>query len=89
MEEGLSRLGASVRTTDDTMEVDGSQSLRGARVRSWGDHRIAMALGCLGVSIDGETNIEDAGAAAVSFPSFFEALPDGAVAWSAHAGNER
>lgn len=89
MEEGLSRLGASVRTTDDTMEVDGSQSLRGARVRSWGDHRIAMALGCLGVSIDGETNIEDAGAAAVSFPSFFDALPDGAVAWSAHAGNER
>ncbi len=89
MEEGLSRLGATVRSTDDTLEVDGQQALRGARVRSWGDHRIAMALGCLGVAIDGETTIEDAGAAAVSFPSFFEALPDGAVAWSAHAGHER
>lgn len=89
MEEGLSRLGATVRSTDDTLEVDGQQTLRGARVRSWGDHRIAMALGCLGVAIDGETTIEDAGAAAVSFPSFFEALPDGAVAWSAHAGHER
>lgn len=89
MEEGLSRLGASVASTEDTLEVDASPKLTGARVRSFGDHRIAMALGCLGVSIDGETTIEDAGAATVSFPAFFEVLPEGAAVWSAHAGNER
>lgn len=89
MEEGLTRLGAVVRSTADTLEVDASANLRGAEVRSHGDHRIAMALGCLGVAIDGETTIENASAAAVSFPNFFDALPEGAARWSVHAGHER
>ena len=89
MEEGLSLLGATVRSSDETLEIDGGRLLLGARVRSFGDHRIAMALGCLGVAIEGETTIEDAGAAGVSFPDFFDVLPEGAVVWSAHAGSER
>lgn len=89
MEEGLTRLGATVRSTQDVLEVAPCSTLRGAVVRSFGDHRIAMALACLAVSIDGETTIEDAGAAAVSFPDFFESLPEGSAVWRTHAGHER
>jgi 3-phosphoshikimate 1-carboxyvinyltransferase len=39
-------------------------------VRSHGDHRIAMALAVAGLVADGETEIEDSGCIAVSFPEF-------------------
>jgi 3-phosphoshikimate 1-carboxyvinyltransferase len=81
--EGLSRLGAHVETTPDSLTVYGGARLAGAHVRSWGDHRIAMALACAAMTADGETVLEDPAAAAVSFPDFFANLPTGAVLGSA------
>jgi len=52
--------------------------LKGAVVRSHGDHRIAMALAVAALSADGETEIEDAECAAVSFPGFYDVLQRGA-----------
>ncbi len=72
--ENLRRLGAQVEEFPDGLDIPGGQRLRGATVSSFGDHRIAMAMAVAGLVAAGETSIEDADCADVSFPSFFEAL---------------
>jgi len=77
--ENLRSMGASVEEFPDGMFVSGRQMLHGARIRTYGDHRIAMAFAVAGLIAKGETLIEDSGCAAVSFPDFFEALDRVAV----------
>jgi 3-phosphoshikimate 1-carboxyvinyltransferase len=78
--EGLTRLGASVEELPDGLVVHGGRGLRGAPVRSHGDHRIAMALSIAALTAQGETRIEDAECASVSFPEFYSFLERGAAA---------
>lgn len=82
--EGLGRLGARVHESRDSLTVGRGAELRGARVRSFGDHRIAMALACVALTARGDTTLEDPAAAAVSFPTFFDLLPAGSASWSSH-----
>lgn len=70
----LRAMGASVEELDDGLRVPGGQKLHGARVNSFGDHRIAMAFAVAALRADGETLIEGADAARISFPEFFEVL---------------
>jgi 3-phosphoshikimate 1-carboxyvinyltransferase len=81
--EGLERMGASVRVAEDGIAIEGAASLHGARVRAWGDHRIAMAFSCAAMAAEGATVVEDPAVVGVSFPGFFEQFPPGAVTWSA------
>ena len=71
---GLVRLGANAEETPDGMVIRGGARLRGAAVESFGDHRIAMTMGIAGAIADGETTIEGADAADVSYPAFWETL---------------
>lgn len=71
--ENLRKMGAKVDEFPDGMKIYQSE-LKGAKVNSFGDHRIAMAFAVAGLFADGETEIEDAECAAVSFPEFFETL---------------
>jgi 3-phosphoshikimate 1-carboxyvinyltransferase len=75
--EGLRRLGAAVAETPDGLAIDGGRPLRGAEVRSHGDHRIAMALSVAALAAEGDTRIEEAECAAVSFPEFYALLRRG------------
>jgi 3-phosphoshikimate 1-carboxyvinyltransferase len=72
--ENLTRMGITVRTTEDSLEIPGSQQFRAASINSEGDHRIAMAFSIAALSADGETSVEGAEAAAVSFPEFYQML---------------
>jgi 3-phosphoshikimate 1-carboxyvinyltransferase len=72
--EGLAALGAGVHERPDGLVVDGGAPLRGARVRSHGDHRIAMALSVAALAAEGATEVEGAECVAVSFPAFYEIL---------------
>jgi 3-phosphoshikimate 1-carboxyvinyltransferase len=73
--ENLRAMGASVEEYEDGMRVEGSARLRGAHVRSFGDHRIAMAFAVAALTAEGETYIEGAEeCVAVSFPEFFPLL---------------
>ena len=76
--EGLAAMGVRVEEREDGFSVHGGKRPRGARVRSFGDHRIAMAFAVagLGCQPSTETAIEDSGSVAVSFPDFFERLTD-------------
>jgi len=71
--ENLKRMGAGVTEFPDGLKVERSK-LTGARIDSFGDHRIAMAFGIAGLFADGETEIDGAECANVSFPGFFETL---------------
>jgi 3-phosphoshikimate 1-carboxyvinyltransferase len=70
----LKAMGAEVEELDDGLRVSGPARLRGAKIDSRGDHRIAMAFTVAGLIADGETEIEDAECVAISFPEFFELL---------------
>jgi 3-phosphoshikimate 1-carboxyvinyltransferase len=71
---GLRAMGAKVEEFDDGLRVGGPTRLRGARIRSRGDHRIAMSFAIAGLLAEGETEIEGAECVSVSFPEFFELL---------------
>ena len=72
--EGLARLGADVEELPDGLVIRGGLPLRGAQVRSHGDHRIAMALAVAALGAQGDTEIAGAECVSVSFPEFFGLL---------------
>src|SRR5580700_437170 len=70
----LTAMGVEVVELADGLEIYGGTPLRGARVKSYGDHRIAMAFAIAGMFADGETVIEDTDCIATSYPAFEEQL---------------
>ncbi len=72
--ENLRRMGVSVEAFPDGLRVAGRQRFRGAVLDSFGDHRVAMAFAVAALRAEGESAIEGAEAARVSFPEFFSAL---------------
>jgi 3-phosphoshikimate 1-carboxyvinyltransferase len=72
--DNLRRMQIEVEEFDDGFQLKGKQTLRGARIDSCGDHRIAMAFAVAGLAAEGETAIINAEAAAVSLPEFYEML---------------
>ena len=72
--DGLSRMGADVREREDGMEIRGGARLVGTACSSFGDHRIAMTMAVAGLMAQGETTIDGAEAASVSYPGFWDTL---------------
>lgn len=72
--ENCGRMGVALDVFDDGFFVPGGQRFRGAEVHAFGDHRIAMAFAVAGLGAQGETVIEEAEAASVSFPEFYGTL---------------
>ncbi|MGB8064267.1 MAG: 3-phosphoshikimate 1-carboxyvinyltransferase [Candidatus Sulfotelmatobacter sp.] len=70
----LRLMGAQVEEFEDGMKIPGGQSLHGAELDSFSDHRIAMAFAVAALRAEGETLIRGAESAAISYPAFFEAL---------------
>jgi 3-phosphoshikimate 1-carboxyvinyltransferase len=70
----LRAMGAEVTEEPDGLRLRGAQTLQGAEIASGGDHRIAMAFAVAGLVARGETRIERAECADVSFPGFFDQL---------------
>ena len=58
----------------DGMIIHGPCRLRGGVCESYGDHRIAMTMAIAGLAAEGETVVQGAEAAAVSYPSFWSQL---------------
>jgi 3-phosphoshikimate 1-carboxyvinyltransferase len=72
--EGLRALGADIDERPDGFHVRGKRRLRGGQANAHGDHRLAMAFAVAALGAAGPTTIDDAGAAAVSYPEFFSVL---------------
>ena len=72
----LRLMGAQVEEREDGLRIPGGQSLHGAELDSFGDHRIAMAFAVAGLRAKGETLIRGAESAAISYPAFFQVLEE-------------
>jgi 3-phosphoshikimate 1-carboxyvinyltransferase len=72
--KNLRAMGAEVTEFEDGLEMPGGQTLHGATIDSGGDHRIAMAFSVAALRAEGETLIQGAESAAISFPEFFNLL---------------
>ena len=73
--DALNSMGADITSTADGMIIKGKSALHGARVNTFGDHRIGMmtAIAALLVA-DGEVELDRAEAINTSYPSFFDDL---------------
>lgn len=75
--DALNSMGADITPTEDGMIIKGKASLHGAKVHTFGDHRIGMmtAIAALLVN-DGQVELERAEAINTSYPNFFADLED-------------
>ncbi|MBN2153078.1 MAG: 3-phosphoshikimate 1-carboxyvinyltransferase, partial [Candidatus Lokiarchaeota archaeon] len=69
----LRRIGARVEEFKEGLEVEGGGALHGASIKTYDDHRIAMAFSLAGLKVKG-IKIEDPGCVAKTYPRFFEEL---------------
>ncbi len=69
-------MGAQVIELNDGLEIHGRAQLRGGRVASFGDHRIAMSFAIAGLFAEGDTVIQDAQCVRESYPGFEKALDE-------------
>jgi 3-phosphoshikimate 1-carboxyvinyltransferase len=72
--KNLKAMGATFTEYEDGLDIPGGQTLHGATIDSGLDHRITMAFAIAALRAEGETEIDGAEAAAVSFPEFFQNL---------------
>src|SRR5215216_2324710 len=72
----LRAMGAQVAEMNDGLEILGPAPLHGARVPSFGDHRIAMSFAIAGLFADGETVVQEAECIRESYPGFETVLEE-------------
>ena len=70
----LRAMGGQVVETEDGLEIAGGVPLHGARVDSFGDHRIAMAFAIAGLFAEGETVVTNTECVNTSYPGFHDTL---------------
>ncbi len=71
MADGLQAIGVNAQATDDGMIIQGG-SIKGGKVNSHDDHRIAMAFTMAALRSEGEIHIEDCENVNTSFPGFVD-----------------
>ncbi len=72
--ENLRSMGAKVEELEDGFEIEGVENLKGATIKTYKDHRIAMAFSVAGLVAEGETVIDEPACVAVSYPNFYKDL---------------
>ena len=72
--ENLRAVGVEATASRDTLEVEGTDRAPRGRIRTGGDHRIAMAFAVLGLVDGAAVKVDDLQCAAVSFPGFDRVL---------------
>lgn len=73
---GLKKMGADIKVKGDDIYIKGPTKLKGARLKSFGDHRTAMSFAVAGLVAAGQTAIEDTDCILTSFPNFKELLSE-------------
>ena len=70
----LAGFGANIEARDDGMRIIGTGGLKGGKVDSHGDHRIAMLGAVAGIASREGVTVDGMDAAAVSYPTFQQDL---------------
>ncbi len=78
MVENLTKMGADISIVKvsgvEKIVINGVEKLRGAKVKSFGDHRTAMSMVIAGLNSEGSTKIDDVNCISKSFPNFLSIL---------------
>ncbi|MFA7533781.1 MAG: 3-phosphoshikimate 1-carboxyvinyltransferase [Tissierellaceae bacterium] len=70
----LKNIGADIEETHDGMIIHGKSEIRGGKIHSYKDHRIAMALTIAGLVSQEGVDIDDPNCVDISFPNFFHII---------------
>ena len=70
----LSKMGADITELRDGFIINGPTKLKGSKITTFGDHRIAMAFTIAGLISDGDNHLDDEKCIATSFPEFHQYL---------------
>ncbi|MES9897791.1 MAG: 3-phosphoshikimate 1-carboxyvinyltransferase [Sedimenticola sp.] len=87
MADGLAALGVDAEPTADGIVIQGG-AIRGGRVNSHGDHRIAMSFAMAALRAEGEIIIDDCDNVNTSFPGFVELAEGAGLDISMNRGGE-
>ena len=68
----LNALGANIIEQEDSLIINGVKALKGGKVKSWNDHRIAMSMTIASLVCENPVIIEDYKAIEKSYPHFYE-----------------
>ena len=71
MAEGLTRLGATVQTTEDSITIDPPREIRAATIDTYGDHRVAMSFSLAALG-NAPVTINDPDCTRKTFPDYFD-----------------
>ncbi len=78
MSENLTKMKATIRVVKNSglekVVIQGVEKLKGAKVKSFGDHRTAMSMIVAGLNSRGNTEIDDVDCINKSFPNFLKVL---------------
>ncbi|WP_457679011.1 3-phosphoshikimate 1-carboxyvinyltransferase [Thermovibrio sp.] len=72
--ENLRRIGAEVEELPDGMVIRGKSKLKGGKVLSYGDHRIAMSFIIASLITENPVEVDEVECIATSYPKFLEDL---------------
>ena len=73
--DALNSMGADITPTADGMIINGKSSLHGAKINTFGDHRIGMMTAVAALLVrEGEVDLDRAESINTSYPSFFDDL---------------
>lgn len=70
--ENLSQMGCDITPTEDGMVISGERPLHGTCIKTYDDHRIAMAFTIAGLNADGTTTFDNPNCVTISYPDFYE-----------------
>ncbi len=70
----LRKMGVKVEELEDGFIIEGTEKLKGAKIETFGDHRIAMAFAVAGLVTDEEVIIDRPECVSISYPQFWDDL---------------
>ena len=70
----LKHMGGNITPTEDGMIIHGCSPLHGTKIKTYHDHRIAMAFSIAALSAEGESSLDDESCIRISYPDFFDTI---------------
>lgn len=72
--DNLKRMGADIEELEDGMIIKGKRKLKGSKISTFNDHRIAMAFSIAGLICESDVELDNTMCIDISFPGYFELL---------------
>ncbi|EQK43905.1 3-phosphoshikimate 1-carboxyvinyltransferase [[Clostridium] bifermentans ATCC 638] len=72
--DNLKNMGAEIEELEDGMVIKGKTKLKGADIKTFNDHRIAMAFSVASLISEGKLNLDNTACIDISFPGYFDLI---------------